>query len=467
MRTGRVLLWCTAFIFGAITTVRFSAGPYTMLGIAVNTPLNPEGIFGLVITALLATRAGSEIQQGSIKPWPVFAAMGVALITLQSALNVHFLSDDFIIVQQARAWTSANVVPLFTTAGGDGFFRPLGYLSFVLDYKIGGTNPGWWHFVSLMLHLANSGMVAMLAARWGLSNLASAVASALFAMHGTHLETAVWVAGRFDLLAVFFTLAALLLFGRNTFAAVLCTVAALCSKEAAYVIPGLVALMAWHEKREWRSILPYCMVALAAFLYRWILLGGIGGYRQQGGEELFYSLKLSTTAKAVLVRVWTSLYFPINWSFDPDRWVGVLALCYIAALLWLSVRARPSPVLRLALASLALAILPPLHLLGGSADLSGGRLLYLPSVFFCVLLGASLENTNRTAAVAAATALVAFHAAALRHDLPFWHAAGDQVQAICIKAAVSSVPIQNPPGSIYGVPALANGSAECIEIAQH
>ena len=38
------------------------------------------------------------------------------------------------------------------------------------------------------------------------------------------------------------------------------------------------------------------------------------------------------------------------------------------------------------LAALAVSILPPLHLLGGAADLSGGRLLYLPSIWFCLLL---------------------------------------------------------------------------------
>ncbi len=466
MRIGRVLLWCTAAICAAIIVARLLIGPYAFMGVAVNFPLNPEGVFGVTVTALLAMRATSKSAKGPAALWPVFAVAGVTLIALHSALDVHFLSDDFIIVNQVRGWTAANLGPIFTSAGGDGFFRPLGYVSFAIYGKLGGLNPEWWHFTTLILHIANAAMVTMLATRWGASNLAAFVAGGLFALHGTHLEAAVWVAGRFDLLAVFFTLATLLLFGRNTYAALFCAVAALWSKEAAFVLPGLVALMAWHERRGWRSTVPYFGVTLAAFLYRWTLLGGIGGYREQSVAVSFYSLKLTTTAKVVFARLWTSLYFPINWTTDPSRWVGALAVFYVAALLWLAIRGRPAPAMRIALASLALAILPPLHLLGGAADLSGGRLLYLPSVFFCVMLAMAMENLNRTASIAIATALLAFHASALRHDLPFWHAAGDRVRAICAKAVEDGTPIQDPPKAIYGVPALANGSSECVGLAR-
>jgi hypothetical protein len=467
MRIARVLVWCVAAICGAISVARFLIGPFGILGIAVNSPLNPEGVFGALVTFLIATRPRSSgVGEGSA-PWPVFAAAGVAVVALHSALYVYFLSDDFIIVNQARSWTSANLAPLFTSAGGDGFFRPLGYLSFVLDSKVGGTNPVWWHFTTLMLHMANSGMVALLAARWGLSVLPASAAGMLFALHGTHLESAVWVAGRFDLLATFFVLATLLLFGRNTTAAIVCSFAALCSKESAYVLPGLIALMAWHEKRGWRSTIPYFVVTGIAFVYRWILLGGIGGYREQSGAQSFYSLKLATTAKVVFARLWTSLYFPINWTTDPARWTGWLALAYVATLLCLALRARPAAAIRLGLLSLVLAILPPLHLLGGAADLSGGRLLYLPSVFFCLMLAASTDNLSWRGSLVTSVALLTFHGAALLHDLPFWHAVGDRVEAICTTAAENGTTIIEPPKAIYGVPALANGSTECVDFARH
>jgi hypothetical protein len=168
-------------------------------------------------------------------------------------------------------------------------------------------------------------------------------------------------------------------------------------------------------------------------------------------------LKFASTAKAVFVRLWTSLYFPLNWSGEPSTVVGILACVYIGVLLWLALRARPSAALRLAMAGLAISILPPLHLLGGAADLSGGRLLYLPSIWFCLLLAFSVAGLAHRNAVMVAVVLLGFHFAAVRQDLPYWQRASDRVREICKQADAT-----DRPRSIDGVPALANGFAECV-----
>jgi hypothetical protein len=124
-------------------------------------------------------------------------------------------------------------------------------------------------------------------------------------------------------------------------------------------------------------------------------------------------------------------------------------------------RARPAPALRLAVAGLAVSILPPLHLLGGAADLSGGRLLYLPSVWFCLALAFAVTGLKQWQASAIAAILLAFHFAALRHDLPFWERAGDRVRSICAQPG----PPSELPRSIDGVPALANGFSDCVAAA--
>lgn len=467
MRTVRFLLWSVAAVIGTIVAARFIFGPFAFLGVSVNTPLNPEGLFGMAVTALLITRpTGQHDNRRASLPWPAFAVAGIALLALYPALALYFLSDDFILVTQARAWTAERLVPLLTMPGGDGFFRPLGYLSLALDARLAGSGPEWWHATALLLHTANAAMVALLAMRWGVSSGGAFLSGALFALHGTHLEAAAWIAGRFDLLAAFFALAALLLFGRYTLAALACTFAALWSKEAAFVLPGLIALVAWHERRGWRSILPFAGITFAAFLYRWTLLGGIGGYREQSGGSLFYDLKLASTAKILFIRVWTYLYFPINWTTEPARWIVPLALLYIAALLWLAWKAKPASSARLAFASLVLAILPPLHLLSGSPDLLGGRLLYLPSVFFCILLASASERLKRSQWLTAAAILLAFHAAMLQHDFAFWHGVSERVKNICMESARSGIAIQDPPRILDGVPALANGAAECPAIAR-
>lgn len=451
MAKSRIALWTLAAALGAIIATRWLLGPYALLGIPVHVPLNPEGAFGFVISLLLATSGPSQARasaRGFLAP--LLSAL-LALAALYPALHVGFLSDDFILIQQARHFTPS----IFSTPGGDGFFRPLGYLSLDLTALRATADPRLWHLAALVLHAANAALVAAFAARLNASTWIACLAGSLFALHGTHLEAAVWIAGRFDLLAVLFTLATLLFFTRNTPAALACTLAALWSKESAYVLPALLTLLAWHERKPLRATLPYWALTAVAFLYRAILLGGIGGYTNPSGESAFFSLKVATTAKVVFVRLWTSLYFPLNWSQDPSLLAAFLATAYIATLLWMSLRSHRHPSFRMALAGLAISILPPLHLLGGAADLSGGRLLYLPSIFFCLLLAFAASGLEWRRAIAVSVVLLTFHLAALRHDLPFWQRAADQVRSMCEQRAT------NPPQSIDGVPALANGYSEC------
>ncbi len=451
----RILIWAIATLFGVVVGVRWLVGPFQVAGLAVNVPLNPEGIFGVLVTVLSGFRVSDTICTPGKRRGYVIPLVALAGFALYPALSVGFLSDDFILVQQARSFTWATLGPLFTTAGGDGFFRPLGYVSFDLN---AAADPWVWHFVSLLIHTVNAVLVGLLAQRLGASQWVAFLAAGLFALHGTHLEAAVWIAGRFDLLATMFTLGALLAFGRNTGIALMLTLAALWSKEAAFVLPALTTLLAWYEKRALRKSVPFWAVAAAAFLYRWMLLGGIGGYAAESGGSAFFSLKFATTAKALFVRLWTSLYFPLNWSLEPDIITAVLACAYVAVLLWLAWNAKAGPAFRVAATGLMISVLPPLHLLGGAADLSGGRLLYLPSVWFCLLLAFAASNLERRATAVVIAVLLAFHFAALRHNLPFWQRTSDQVRAFC-----ETPDAANPPRSIDGVPALANGLSECTQ----
>lgn len=83
--------------------------------------------------------------------------------------------------------------------------------------------------------------------------LAAFFAAALFAVHGTRPEAAMWIAGRFDLVATLFILMGLLLFIRSygeassigyvyEMASLMCMVLAILSKESAFVFPLLLML---------------------------------------------------------------------------------------------------------------------------------------------------------------------------------------------------------------------------------
>lgn len=467
----------------AVVAARMLFGPFRFGLVSVTTPLNPEGFFGLAATILMIAGVGrTSPERLSMASWSrrsaALLAMGlvaISIVALYRALGIYFLSDDFAVVKVGSVWTAAMFKYTITHGQGDGFFRPLGYVSFALDARLatilsaarGGINPAISHASSLTIHTANSLLVMAMARRMGASAPAGAFAGALFAVHGVHPEAAVWIVGRFDLLATFFVLSGLVLFtlaGNKHLLhvpALLCFALAAFSKEAAFIFPLLVAGWALWKRHPLRWTIPYFALAAIQFAYRWMLVGGIGGYVNPAtGRPAVFSLGFGSTLKAVGVRLWTSLYFPLNWSRDPSILLAVLAVAYMGAILWLAMRSRQGPRCWPAVIALLMSVLPALSLIAGSPTLAGSRVLYLPSVWFAVLLALALDGVPARAGYAIAAIALAFQIAALQHNLDFWEAASVRVKAECATGA----PVL--PDWMDGVPAFANGRQECIEITR-
>lgn len=476
LKSIRAGLTMVAAGMAAVVAARMLFGPFRLGPVSVITPLNPEGFFGLAVTALLLTRtsANPAAPRGR-RLGVILMALGVAaisIVALRRALGVYFLSDDFILVRFGSEWTAAAFRHAMTHGGGDGFFRPLGYASLALDARLSGSNPMGWHAISLAIHSANAVLVLLMARRLGASIAAAGFAGALFAVHGIHPEAVVWIAGRFDLVATFFLLAGLFLFtmtgGRNRIsphvAALACFALAALTKEAAFIFPLLVAGYALAKRQSLRPTAWYFALAATLFAYRWSLFGGIGGYVNPAtGRPAALSLGWGSTLKAVAVRLWTSLYFPLNWSRDASLplLLALLAVAYMAAILWLGARSRPTRMIWLAAASILVCTIPVLSLLAGSAALAGSRVLYLPSVWFAILLALAVDGVPGRVRYLAAAVVLLFQFAMLQHNLGFWEAASSQVKTECATGAPAL------PDSIDGVPALANGRQECIQAGRN
>lgn len=282
----------------------------------------------------------------------IAAVLGLLVLTITAywrTINLYFLSDDFVLLKHATALHGA-FRNLFTTGGGDGFFRPIGYLSLAFTWAFAGTSPVLWHIPALALHITNTILVYMLVLMLGRSRLAAIFAAVLFAIHGTRPEVVVWVAGRFDLLSTLFVLFGLPLFIRSqselapigyvyAFGSLVCMALAILSKENAYAFPVLLALVVISEPIfQWRKItglIPFFIVAVALFAYRWVLFAGIGGYKDAvTGKPLALSIAVIPAIKALLLRIWAILFFPVNWSREPSKVVAVMMIGYILALMW-------------------------------------------------------------------------------------------------------------------------------------
>lgn len=410
--------------------------------------------------------------------------ISLTAIAFWRTLWSYFLSDDFVLLRHARS-LAGGLGPLFTTGGGDGFFRPIGYISLALSSQWAGSNPVLWHAMALAIHGANAVLVFMLALSLGRSRNAAIFGAALFAIHGTRPEVALWVAGRFDLLSAFFVLGSLLLFIRSQageapsrllYAVSLVTmIFAILTKESAFIFPVLLVVLMFSggplSRRRIIGLIPFLCMAAALFVYRWILFHGIGGYREAlTGQPQTLHLSLVHAVEALLLRVWAALFFPINWSREPGWPLAALMVVYVAALIPLAfARVRRAEIV-FPVAFVLVTALPPLHLLLIGPDLGKSRLLYLPSIGFSLALACSADSLKYAFRWAVPVSILAFHFCALQHNLGIWRYASSRARSAiiaatnCVGSGEESVIAFGLPGALGGVPFFANGFPEALAL---
>ena len=479
-------------VFGALIAARTLIGPFSV-PFPVRSPINVESFFGLAFLLLvLVQTTRSQSVQRVLRPLGGFdglAVVGIVLIIVAAywrAAGFYFLSDDFIIIRSSLSWPALRTV--FTIGGGDGFYRPLGHVSNALTAAWAAANPAYWHAAEIALHAVNSTLIFQLAWTLGLSRPAALFAAALFAVHGSRPEPVIWIAARFDLLATMFVLLGLVAFIRSWDASggaavvyrAIAWLAMSCgflSKETAYTFPLLLVVFlasrgALWTKRAWYALAPFVAAAIALLLWRWRLFGGIGGYLNQAGEPAALSLSFVPALKALALRLWAVLFFPINWDISPGPLLGLLMIIYVAALIWLARAQVPWRGVVVSLGFLLLMSLPALQQLLIGADLQKARHLYLPSAAFCLLLAQMIESLRGRLLWGIAAAIAAFHAVALFHNLTAWEYASTKAKSACSVAARcanahgGNIVVSGLPNDLNGVYFFANGFRECVERAR-
>ena len=217
--------------------------------------------------------------------------------------------------------------------------------------------------------------------------------------------------------------------------------------------------------------LPFAGLTAAVFLYRWHLLSGIGGYQTAAHTPAILNFSILRTANALFLRLWATLFFPINWSEAPQWWLWialVIGLAGYAAVGLSSGRQRRT----LAFLLFAfVAALPVQQLLLIGPDLEKSRVLYLPSVGFALFVAAALESLRRTAwRVPAAIAIIVFQAACLEHNLVNWRGVALVARQACDSVAASlernvkTVSVLDLPNVLRGVYFFHKGMPDCLEV---
>jgi len=332
------------------------------------------------------------------------AAFLIFIITFAiyfNTLNRFFISDDF---GYLRFLTEGNIRGLIydhLPFKGGFFVRPIGALLWWSDYSLWRLNTIGYHVTNTIIHSLNSLLVALIAFLILKDKPVSLFSGILFSLHPIHSEAVTWLSIRFDLLCTLFYLLTLFTFGLYTaqtrkwyvyLVSIISYPLALFSKEMAISLPAVLILYDFISTRKLKLklYLPYILITLFYLIWRIAVIGDIGGYRDPSGQPLFFrDFSLMSLLKSI------GYYLPLRLSFALNKEVFsvfyyrlFILLLMIGMFLAVYLRRKflKMSIVLFAVAWILTSVIPVYDMLGIGDNLLSSRILYLPSVGFCILL---------------------------------------------------------------------------------
>lgn len=150
--------------------------------------------------------------------WLAYAPYLVLLITalvFWPSLSNRFVNLDdpqYVLENPVVKEISADHLRAIFTEQFVGNYQPLTMLSYMIDHSLFGLDPFGYHLVNILLHLANTILVFMIAEKLAASlrlkevRWMGLVTALLFGIHPLHVESVAWISERKDVLYGFFFL---------------------------------------------------------------------------------------------------------------------------------------------------------------------------------------------------------------------------------------------------------------------
>lgn len=337
--------------------------------------------------------------------------------TYLNALHADFISLDDVSILNMLQTSELPLRSLFFGGGGD-YFRPMVFLSFILDLKLFGRDPLVFHAVNIGLHLINTFLVYLLAIQTikpsSLQKSAACVSALLFALHPVNSEAVLWMAARTDLLCCTFFLLALLVGLHQSVGDIRAAVAffimflcSLLSKEASI---AMVLILPVYYLMNRSTVTPkrrnalFVALAAATVLYLFMRNGfqhgmdnGISKVVNAGVAKPLYVFVTESYAAFGFYIKKLFLPLPLNFAIvtiDTNFYalVGIITSAVLLIAFW------KIESLRLALLIVVFGLVPPLLALHGKLPWTpfAERYVYLPSVGLALAAGICVSYSRFT-----------------------------------------------------------------------
>jgi tetratricopeptide (TPR) repeat protein len=371
-----------------------------------------------------------------------------AALPYLNALPADFTFDDVGLIRDNAA---VQVLPasglLAYVYYPGGLYRPLTMLTYAANVSLSPAPMGF-HLVNVLVHVLVSVAVLFLARALLGSIVAAAGAALLFAVHPIHTEAVTSVVGRAELLAALGVLVALLAYRRAALdsglrrqawsaVALLAFAAALLAKESAFTALGLLVVVHWCVDRSASlrqrimSLLPFAAVAAGYLALRLAVVGTLGLPEAVGAlDNPLAHTDTATRMRTAVIILWQYMehltvpihlsadysfnQIPLALSWSDPRFLRAALLCTALAAAIL-VATRRAPLLAVAALFTLIPLILTANILFPIGTIKAERLLYLPSVGWCLAVGwLAARTAARHAPAAALTLLVLITAFGVR-----------------------------------------------------
>lgn len=313
-----------------------------------------------------------------------------------------------------------------------GWWMPLTWISFAIDYHFWVLDPFGYHLTNVLLHAANTGLVVLVAdgllgqrqrTGAGGSYLYPAIlllAGLLWGLHPLRVESVAWVTERKDVLNGIFSLAAILCYVRYVHEkdstgysapairyyvmSLLLLLLSLMSKPISVVMPAMLLVADWYPLRRFRKeTVLHVLLEKVPFVIMVVVVSLATIHFAAGNQILVSYSDLPLLKRFVLAGnslfeyCFMSLYpvdiihiYLLPWPFPLSYTIKSLVIaCFSAFCVW---SYRKNPWLSATWIAFVLPLVPVLGFFQNGAQSHAARFMYLPGVAPSICVAAlSLE----------------------------------------------------------------------------
>jgi len=224
--------------------------------------------------------------------WWVIAVFFLLMFAVYggSLQNLFVRWDDGLLIYEnpvIRSITPHSLKTIFSTYDPE-LYIPLTFLSYQIDYLVGGTSATIYHIQNLVWHTLNALLVAWLMLLLTRRGWLALFCGILFAVHPLHTEAVAWASARKDVLSTCFFLLSIIAYlhfrsdgkKRTYLWSLMAFLLALLAKVTVITLPVLLLLLDFRERRKWNlkmflEKLPFFLLSGVFAIIAWIGKTGV------------------------------------------------------------------------------------------------------------------------------------------------------------------------------------------------